>query len=89
MSIGRLLILLTLPALIADCGVAAKVNARNEMETSKAAYKDCLARNPQNLSACEASRLSYDADIKAYRATSAGIQPGRNDTFNFNATQEP
>jgi hypothetical protein len=74
---------------LADCGVAAKVNARNEMEASKAIYKDCLARNPQNLSACEASRLSYEADMKAYRATSAGIQPGRNDTINLNATQEP
>jgi len=87
--IHRLLILLALPILLTDCGIAAKVNARSEMEASKAAYKDCLARSPQNISACEASRLSYEADIKAYRATSAGIQPGRNDTINLNATQEP
>jgi hypothetical protein len=89
MPISRLLILLALPWLLADCGVAAKVNARNEMEASKATYKDCLARNPQNVSACEGSRLSYEADMKAYRATSAGIQPGRNDTININSTQEP
>ncbi len=89
LSIGRLLILLASLVFLADCGgIAAKINARKEMEVSKTVYKSCLARNPQNISACDASRLSYEADIKAYRATSAGIQPGHNDTININ-TEEP
>ena len=91
MSLGRCLIFLTLSAILSHCGVAAKINARNKMEVSKAAYKDCkdcLARNPRNVPACEASRLSYETDMKPYRAASAGIQPGRNDTINMSSTQE-
>ncbi len=53
-------------ATVAGCGVVAKVNARNDMEQSKAVYKNCLAQNPQNVSACEGYRLSYEADLKAF-----------------------
>jgi hypothetical protein len=69
---------------LSGCGIAAKVDARNNMRASLAEYKACLAQNSQNLKACEASRLAYNADMRAYRATSAGIQPGRNDTINVN-----
>jgi hypothetical protein len=69
---------------LTGCGIAAKVDARNNMQASLVAYKACLAQNPQNLKACEASRLAYNADMSAFRATSAGIQPGRNDTINVN-----
>ena len=70
------------------CGVVAKVNARHDMEQSKAAYKACLQAHPSDVSACEGCRLSYDADMKAYRATSAGIQSGRNNTVNVNTSSD-
>ena len=67
---------------LGGCGIAAKVNARNEMTQTEAAYKACLAQHPGNSSACDAARLAYEADLQVYRATSAGVQPGRSDTVN-------
>jgi hypothetical protein len=75
-------------ALLSGCGgIAAKVNARNEMEASKGAYKACLAQHSQDVASCEAARLTFEADMKAYRATSAGILPGTNSTINVNPEQ--
>lgn len=65
-----------LAGLVGACGIAAKVNARNDMEASKVAYKTCLAQNPQGISGCEAAHEAYEADLAAYRATSAGIRSG-------------
>ena len=62
-------------SLLAACGIVAKVSARNDMEESKAAYKVCLAQHPNDVSACEAARLVYEADMQAYRATSTGVWP--------------
>jgi len=53
--------------LLSGCGIAARVNARHDMEASKAAYKACLATSGPEL--CEAQRLAYEADLSAYRAT--------------------
>ena len=72
-SIPLLAVLLTG---LAGCGIAAKVNARNDMEASKRAYKACLVQRPENPAACEATREAYQADLAAYQATSAGIRPG-------------
>jgi hypothetical protein len=58
---------------LAGCGIVANVNARNEMEASKRA---CLVEHSQDVAACEATREEYEADLAAYRATSAGIRPG-------------
>jgi hypothetical protein len=63
-------------AALAGCGIAATVNARNDMEMSKNAYKACLAEHSQDVGACEAPREAYEAALAAYRATSAGIRPG-------------
>jgi hypothetical protein len=63
-------------AALGGCGIAAKVNARNDVEASKSAYKACLALHPQDVAACEGPREAYEADWAAYRATSAGIRPG-------------
>jgi hypothetical protein len=59
--------------MLSACGLAVRMSARNDMEGSKAAYKSCLAENPTKVSACEALRLSYEADLKAYEATAGGI----------------
>ena len=79
MSMRQLVVLATLPTFLGGCGIAAKVNARNDMEASKVAYKSCLSQNIHNVSACEAQRLEYNADLKAFWATSAGIRSGRFD----------
>ncbi len=70
-------------ATVAGCEIAAKVNARDDMEKSKAAYKGCLIAHSSNTGACEGYRLAYDADMRAYRAETAGTQPGVNDTINI------
>jgi hypothetical protein len=55
-------------AALAGCGVAAKVNARHDMESSKVAYKGCLAEHGQDAAACDGLRQAYEADLSAYRA---------------------
>ena len=69
-------ILVLLGALLNGCGIVAKVRARDDMEISKARYKACLEQNPQTLANCESARLAYEADLRAYKATSAGIRSG-------------
>jgi outer membrane biogenesis lipoprotein LolB len=87
-TVKRILSALIACSLLAACGVVAKANARNDMQQSLAVYKACLAQHPQDVSQCEGARLAYDADMKAYRATSAGIQPGTNSTINYTNTTD-
>jgi hypothetical protein len=61
-------------AALSGCGVAAKVNARNDMQGSKTAYKTCLAQHLEDAAACEGPRQAYEADLSAYRATSAATR---------------
>ena len=68
----QLCFLVAMATSLSACGLAAKMDARNDMEASKAAYKVCLAGNPKDVSSCQALQLSYEADLKAYEATSAG-----------------
>jgi hypothetical protein len=82
---NRVVVLMLAASSLSGCGIAAKVNARNSMQESLAAYKACLVQNPQNVNACQGAKLAYDADMRAYRATSAGIQPGRHDTLTINS----
>jgi hypothetical protein len=64
--VKRLFLVTALAALVGGCVVGGQA-ARQEMEASKAAYKACLAtRGPEE---CENSRLAYEADRSAYRAT--------------------
>jgi hypothetical protein len=63
-------------AMLTGCAVAAKVNARHDMEASKAAYKAFLDQHGRDLAACEGLRQTYEADLSAYRATSAATRPG-------------
>jgi hypothetical protein len=62
---------------LSACALAARMDARNDMEGSKAAYKSCLAENPEKVSACEGLRLSYEADLKAFQATAGGMVSSR------------
>ena len=58
-----------LGALVTGCGIVAKVQAREDMQASKARYKACLEQNPQTPANCESARLLYEADLRAYIAT--------------------
>lgn len=89
MTRGTVCTLAMIAVLASGCGIAAKVNARNDMEQSKAAYKACLDLHPDDVKQCYGKRMSYEADMKAYRATSAGIQPGTNNTINYTNTTDP
>jgi hypothetical protein len=84
---GRIVVIL-FSLVLSGCGIAAKIDARKDMEQSKATYKDCLAQNSSKPSNCESARLAFEADMKTYRATSAGIQPGYNNTLNVTTTND-
>ncbi len=58
------------------CGIAAKVDARNEYQASSERYKACLAANTADPRACEGLRLAMEADEQKYTNFSAGIQQG-------------
>ena len=85
--VGHLPIVLSFLAL-SGCGIEAKIDARNDMQQSKLNYKNCLANNPSDPKACESTRLAYEADIRAYKAMSAGIQPGLNSTLNVTTSND-
>lgn len=69
--------LVALAISLSACALQAKMNALDDMKASKAAYKRCLEDNPRNVSACQAEQLSYEADLKAYEATGAGMLTSR------------
>jgi len=57
-------------AIIALISVSGCTVARiQRMDESNANYKACLKQNPNKLSACEAQRLTYEADQNAVMAT--------------------
>jgi hypothetical protein len=55
------------------CGLAARVDARQNYQQSTAAYRACLDANSANLSACDAKRLALEADERAYNTLSAPL----------------
>jgi len=71
-------------AVLCSCGLKAKVDSRNDMIESKKEYKDCLKQNPDNISKCDGMKKAYEADMKAYRATSSGVRAGRTVDVNIN-----
>ncbi len=73
-GVARTALAVVLAGSVAACGIAAKVNARDDMETSRAAYKACLVQHSQKVAACDGPREAYQADLAAYRAMSAGIR---------------
>jgi len=55
------------------CAVAAKIKARDEMEVSKAEYKECL-KNESDVTNCEGLKSVYEADLQAFHATSDALK---------------
>ena len=73
----RLFIVPVLAVLLSGCGVAAKVNARHDMEASKVAYKECLAQHVEDAAACDGLRQAYEAATAKglWKGTAAGRDP--------------
>jgi len=61
---------------VSGCGIAAKVQARDDMMQAKDSYTQCLTENSADPSKCQGLKEAYDADLKAYLATSSGVRPG-------------
>ena len=62
--------------LLSGCGIAARVDARNEYQVSAANYKACLAANPAAPQNCESLRLAMETDERKYNNLSSGLNPG-------------
>ena len=69
----RVLSVVLLTSLLTGCAV---IRARNDMEASKAEYKQCLREHSEDTSKCDAYRAMYEADLKAYRATTDAMREG-------------
>jgi hypothetical protein len=67
---------------VASCGLAAKVDARQNYQRSLADYRECLVANSNSVQACDGKRLIMEADERAFNNMSASIQEGGNRTAN-------
>ena len=68
--------LLILGAVATLCGCAA--DGRNEMLVSKATLKACLAQHAQDVKACDAASIAFQADLASYQpmmARASGESP--------------
>ena len=68
---------------LASCGIAAKVDARNNYQEATARYKQCLEANPASPQNCEGLRLAMEAEEREYNNLSAGITPGGQTSTNL------
>lgn len=59
------------------CGAEAAGNAqaRDDMMQSKQAYAYCLRANGSAPQTCVSLEQAYEADVRAYKATSTGVRP--------------
>jgi hypothetical protein len=73
---------LLLVFLLTGCGIAARVDARNDYRSSVDNYKQCLAAHPSAPKECEGLRLAMEADERKYNNLSAGINPGGQNSSN-------
>jgi len=68
--------IILMAAIVSGCAIAAKFNALEDMERSRAAYKRCLEQNPANPEKCAGLKQAYEADLRAYRETSKALRTG-------------
>jgi hypothetical protein len=74
----RNITVISLIVTLAGCGIAAKIDARNDYRASVTAYMECLATNP--LKDCERLRLAMEAEDHQYKAVAAGTAGGNGAT---------
>jgi len=68
---------------LAGCGLAAKVESRNDYQASASNYKSCLTANPATPQNCEGLRLAMETDERKYNNLSAGTNPGSQTSTNL------
>ena len=69
---------------LGGCGIAARMDARNDYKASADQYKACLAANPAAPSNCEGLRLAMETDERKFNNMGAAIdgsQSSRNVTI--------
>jgi hypothetical protein len=77
----RNITIISLTVTLSGCGIAAKLDARNDYRTSVTAYMECLAtRAPKD---CEGLRLAMEANERPYNAPAVDAAGG-NSTVNIN-----
>jgi hypothetical protein len=79
----RIIGIVALGAALSGCGIAARVDSRNDYQVSTANYKNCLAANPASPQNCEGLRLAMEADERKYNNLSAGLNPGSQSSTNL------
>jgi hypothetical protein len=78
----RVLFLLIGCLCLGSCGIAAKVDARNDYQVSETQYRNCLMANSATPQSCEGLRLAMEADERKYNNLSAGINPSGHSSAN-------
>jgi hypothetical protein len=64
---NKLVLLCVIFALsLISCNPALK-RAATDMESSKEAYKSCLAQNQEDTSRCDTLRTVYEVDVQSYK----------------------
>jgi hypothetical protein len=61
---------------VSGCGLSARVDARNDYQSSESNYKARLTANSASPRNCEGLRLAMEADERKYNNLSAGLNPG-------------
>jgi len=56
--------------LLCACRGSAKVQAMNDLEQSKSAYKSCLTKNGGDDSKCQGQKRAYELDLETYSVIS-------------------
>jgi hypothetical protein len=72
----RALLTFVAVASLTGCGIAARVETRNEYQASTTAYKACLAANESAPQKCEARRLAMEADERRFNNIAASTTEG-------------
>jgi hypothetical protein len=67
--------------MLSGCGIAARVDARNDYQVSSANYKACLTANPAAPQNCEGLRLVMETDERKFNNISAAPGAQRSQTL--------
>jgi hypothetical protein len=49
---------------LSGCGIASKMDSLSILDSSRVAYRSCIAEHKIDPSACNAARLAYQADLE-------------------------
>jgi len=68
--INKFLCLFCILFLLSCAQLYPEMNALDQMQKSKQAYKNCLQENPSETQKCDALEKAFVADLEAYRSIS-------------------